>query len=140
MVDKRFNFFDFLVRWVLGIVLVFATYNPSGYSWFHWFRDAPEKIDPVLMLAAVILVIGWVIYLRATSRSLGLLGVVLATAFFGVLIWLLVDFGLLAFDTSATTQYIVLLGLATIMAIGISWSHIRRKMTGQLDVDDVDEG
>jgi hypothetical protein len=29
--------------------------------------------------------------------------------------------------------------LAAIMATGMSWSHIRRRMSGQLDVDDVDE-
>jgi len=28
---------------------------------------------------------------------------------------------------------------ATILAIGLSWSHVRRRLSGQTDVDDVDE-
>jgi Family of unknown function (DUF6524) len=29
--------------------------------------------------------------------------------------------------------------VATILAIGMSWSHVRRRLSGQADVDDVDE-
>jgi hypothetical protein len=30
--------------------------------------------------------------------------------------------------------------LALLLAIGMSWSHVRRRMTGQVDVDDVEGG
>ena len=29
--------------------------------------------------------------------------------------------------------------LALILAVGLSWSHIRRQLTGQVDVDDVED-
>ena len=29
--------------------------------------------------------------------------------------------------------------LAVILATGMSWSHIRRRLTGQFDVDDMDD-
>ena len=32
----------------------------------------------------------------------------------------------------------VLVLLATIMAVGLSWSHIRRRLSGQVDTDMVD--
>jgi hypothetical protein len=32
----------------------------------------------------------------------------------------------------------VLLVSAIILAIGLSWSHLRRRLTGQADVDEVD--
>jgi hypothetical protein len=35
--------------------------------------------------------------------------------------------------------WIGLVMVATILAIGMSWSHVRRRLTGQADVDDVDE-
>ena len=37
-----------------------------------------------------------------------------------------------------TIKFIAVLSL--VLATGMSWSHIRRKMTGQIDVDDVEEG
>lgn len=139
MAANRFTVADFIGRLLVALVLVAATYNPSGYSWFHWFRDSPDKFDPVIVFVGIVLLIGWVIYLRATARSLGVLGIVLASAFVATLIWLLVDFGWLSIDNPTFLQYIVLFALATVMATGMSWSHIRRKLTGQLDVDDVED-
>jgi Family of unknown function (DUF6524) len=138
MAIKSFNFFDFLVRLVLALLLVFLTYNPSGYSWYHWFSQSVDKFEPAIILAGLVLIIGWAIYLRSTARSLGMLGIMLAAAFFATLIWLMVDQGLLSVDNPTVFTYVVLVALSAVMATGISWSHIRRKMSGQLDVDDVE--
>ncbi len=138
MALKRFNFVSFLVRFALALGLVLCTYNPSGYSWYHWFRQSPDKLDALLVFAAVVLLIGWTIYLRATLRSLGEIGTFLAVAFFAALTWLLIDFGLLSVEDPTVFTWVVLSMLAAVMATGMSWSHIRRRMSGQLDVDDVD--
>ena len=139
MAVHKFSFTNFLLRFVLALVLVFGTYNPSGWSWYHWFVEAPVKIDPLLILAGVVLLIGWVIYLRATLRSLGEIGTFLALAFFAVLTWAMIDLGLISLENPTVFTWVVLSMLAAIMATGMSWSHIRRRMSGQLDVDDVDE-
>ncbi len=139
MTTSRFGFGDFLLRLGAALILVFATYNPSGWSWFHWFTGAEDRLDPLLLLSAVVLVIGWVIYLRATMRSLGVLGTFLAIAFFGALVWVLVGYGILSLANTTLLAYVVLFMIAAIMATGLSWSHIRRRLTGQIDVDEVDE-
>lgn len=139
MANRAFNFSSFMIRWVLALILVFATYNPSGYSWYHWLQGAENKIDPMIALAAVVLIIGWVIYLRATTRSLGVVGTVLAVALFGTLVWVLIDYRLISLDNTTLLTYIVLIILSAVMGIGLSWSHIRRRLSGQLDVDDRDE-
>lgn len=139
MANKRFSFLSFLIRLIAALILVFATYNPYEYSWYHLFINAPDKLDPLLILTGLVLFIGWIIYLRATLRSLGIVGTTLALALFGVFVWLLVDRDILSLDETTLLQYIVLVIIATIMAIGMSWSHIRRRLSGQLDVDDVDE-
>jgi hypothetical protein len=136
---KNFSFVSFLVRFVLALVLVFCTYNPSGWSWYHWFMQTPDKLNPLLIFAGVVLIIGWVIYLRATLRSLGEIGTFLALAFFAALTWVMIDYGLLSLDSPTVFTWVILTMLAAIMATGMSWSHIRRRMSGQLDVDDVDE-
>ena len=140
MAAQRFNFFDFLLRLVAAMALVFATYNPTQYSWFHWVKNAADRFDPLILFSGVVLLIGWVIYLRATARSLGVFGIMLALAFVATLIWVLVDFGLLSLSNPTFFHYILLFILSLVLATGMSWSHIRRRMTGQLDVDDVEDG
>ena len=139
MSQKAFSLHNFLIRFVLALVLVFASINPSGYSWFHWFMESANKFDPLLILGLIVLLIGWAIYIRATIRSLGVIGTLLALAFFGALIWSLVHYGVLSLDNTIALEYVVLVMLAAIMATGISWSHVRRRMTGQVDVDEVSE-
>ena len=139
MAVKRFSFLNFFIRFVMALVLVFSTYNPSGYSWYHWILRAPNKIDPLLIFAGVVLLIGWVIYLRATLRSLGEIGTILALAFFAALTWVMIDYEVLSLDSPTVFTWVILTMLSAIMATGMSWSHIRRRMSGQLDVDDVEE-
>ncbi len=141
---KRFTTTSFLVRLISAFALVFATYNPiKPYSFYEW-AIAPALTDlghlSVLHgFVGIILLIGWVIFLRATSRSLGVFGILLATAFFTMLIWLIVDQGWLSLDNSNTLTWIILFAVSAVLATGLSWSHIRRRMSGQLDVDETDE-
>ena len=136
MAVTRFSFVNFLIRFVMALVLVFGTYNPSGYSWYHWFIRAADRFDPVLTFAAVVLLIGWVVYVRSTLRSLGEIGTILAVAFFAALTWVMIGYGWLSLDNPTIFTWVVLTMLAAIMATGMSWSHIRRRMSGQLDVDE----
>ena len=131
---------SFFVRLVLAIVLVFSTYNPSGYSWMHWFMNAVSKTDPFLILAGIALLIGWTIFLNATLKSLDALGVILGAAFLGAILWVFIYYDILSLDNPSAVGWAVLTMIAILLAIGISWSHIRRRLTGQLDVDDIDEG
>ena len=139
MASNGFDFMSFVSRLIMALVLVFATYNPSGYSYFHWVKQHWGAFDPLVAFAGVVLLIGWVMFIRATARSLGLLGILLAAGFFGTLLWLVIDRGWLAADNLQLITYIVLVLLSAILAVGMSWSHIRRRLTGQLDVDEVDD-
>ena len=129
----------FLLRFLFALLLVMLTYNPSEYSYFHWLQDNFSNFSPLLGLAGISLIIGWVIYLRATLRSLGLVGLTLALLFFAAIIWLLVDWGWLGLNNVTAVSWVILVLFSAVLAVGISWSHIRRKWTGQIDSDDVDE-
>ena len=138
MATKSFNAGSFLVRLIIAVALVFATYNPSGYSWYHWLVKSNFAVDPMIILSGIVLLIVWIIFLRATFRSLGPAGTLLAAAFFGVIVWALIYYKWLSLDNVTAMQYVILLVLSAILATGMSWSHIRRRMTGQLDVDDIE--
>src|SRR5690606_1260283 len=87
----------------------------------------------------VVVLTGWVILLRAANRSLGIGGLLISAAFFGTLVWFLISLGWLAIDARSTITWIALLCLSALMAIGLSWSRVRRRLTGQIDVDDIDQ-
>ncbi len=143
MLGKQFNWNSFFIRFAFALILVYASYNPSGYSLFQWAKESvfgeTLAITPPFAMSAIVLIIGWTVYLRATLRSLGTFGLTLAFAFFAIIVWWLVDLGWLGIDSVSILTYIILFLLAAILATGMSWSHIRRRMSGQSDVDDLDE-
>lgn len=139
MAIARFNSSSFLVRWGIALVLVFATFNPTDYSYFHWVVHGGNEMIALKVLAGIVLAILFVIYLRATFRSIGPIGVVLAAALLGAMLWVTIDFGWLDLKKPTVATWVLLFAFATILGIGISWSHIRRRISGQLDIDDVDE-
>lgn len=122
----------FLLRLVAAVLLVFATYNPSGTSFAHWVRQGGAGPLPLKILAGIVLLAGWVFCIRATHRSLGHAGALLAGAFFGVLVWLFVDLKGVDVKGSAVT-WIVLSCLAATLAVGLSFSLVKRRVTGQVD-------
>ncbi len=134
-----FSFADFSMRVIFSVALVFLTYNPTQFSYVSWLLDYGEGDLPIVVLAGIALLICFVIYIRATLRSIGLFGMALAAAFTAALIWVLVDFGIVDVEGGNTLQWIVLATIAFILGIGLSWSHVRRLLSGQADVDDVDE-
>jgi len=131
----------FLWRLLAALVLVFATYNPSGHSAYHWVSSAIAKSDfgPLHLLLVALLLIGWVIYWIATWRALGTVGVSLAGLVLSAIIWLLFDIGLLKSHSVSAITWISLVCLALVLTIGVSWSHVWRRLTGQINVEDVDD-
>jgi len=118
--------------------VVFATYNPEGVSYYHWVYEALPDFSVLKAFVGVILLIGWIILLRATMGSLGFIGILLAAAFFGLAIWLIIDVLGLSTDNIRVISYIIGIMLASVLSVGVSWSHVRRRMTGQLDTDEIE--
>jgi hypothetical protein len=134
----EFNIGSFFARWIFAIVLVLGTYNPTDYSYASWVMGHSAEFGPIMALTGVILLIAWIVFLRATLLSLGVLGILLGGALFGCIIWWFIDLGLLSLDATGALTWIILLVLSFILAAGMSWSHIRRRLTGQFDVDEKD--
>ena len=53
-----------LWRFIVALLLVFATYNPSGESGYHWIAQAiaNKDFEPLHLILIAVLAIGWVIY------------------------------------------------------------------------------
>lgn len=135
--SREFSFFSFVWRFVASLALVLLTYNPSDFSYVAWLRAAsPENpLGPEHFVVGIVLLIGWVILLAATHRSLGTFGLILGVALLGGVVWLLTDIGWLNIDTVSSATWVALICIAALLAVGLSWSHVWRRLTGQFEVD-----
>lgn len=131
----------FAIRFAAALLLVLASYNPSGTSAYHWIATAigESNFGPLHLLLVGVLLAGWAVFWIATWRALGTLGVTLAVIVLGAIIWLLFDIGLLQSHSVSMITWISLVCLAALLAIGVSWSHVWRRITGQINVEDVDD-
>lgn len=126
-----------LARIAAALALVLLTFNPGGYSYYHWVAQAFPHLSALQVVAGIALAIGWVIYVTATRRSLGMFGVTLLMALFAALIWLAVQNGWLHLSSGTAAAWIVVLVTGLILGIGMCWSFVRRRLSGQTDVDQV---
>lgn len=140
-VTREFNALGLLLRFLFALALVLLTFNPSGTSAYHWISSAigAGTFGPLHLIAIIVLAIGWVIVWVATWRALDTLGVVLAALALGAIVWLFVDLGWIATDSVSSMTWIVLVCIAVVLGIGMSWAHIWRRMTGQYSVEPVDD-
>lgn len=138
---RSFGLADFAWRWGAALVLVFATFNPTGHSFYHWAAGAlgGEGLGAEHYFVGVLLLAGWAVFIAATQRSLGTPGIVILAALIGTGIWLLVDVGVIHADSTRAITWVSLAALATLLAVGMSWSHIWRRLSGQIDVDETDD-
>lgn len=131
-------------RLLAALVLVFGTYNPEGYSFYHWAiaplwgQNASTGPASLKVLLGVLLLAGWGVFLTATRRSIGIGGAALVIAISGALVWMLLDFGIVSAGSARGISYVVLLCLAVLLAVGMSWSHVSKAMSGQVDMDQTD--
>ncbi len=122
------------VRIVVAAALVLATYNPSGYSFYHWLSAPPGDFTPVKALLGVILLIGWVVCLRTVHVALGWLGVILGMALLAALAWVFIDNKWIDVAAPTSVAWMALLILGGILGVGLSWSLVRARLTGQIEV------
>ena len=127
------------LRILFALLLVVLTYNPSGYSYFHWAYNTWSELTPYLAIAGLVLLIGWGIYANATFNSLGLIGILLLSALFASLVWLFIYWGWLSIDNVSSMAWVIEILFAIILGVGMCWSHITRRLSGQLDVDEIED-
>lgn len=129
----------FFMRWLAAFVLLASTYNPTQWNYVSWIEANYGAQLPLAVLMGLLLTVAYVIYLRATLRSIGSFGMMMVIAILAALIWVLIDWGVLTLDNPDLNLWIGIFVLSLVLGIGLSWSLVRRRLTGQADVDDLDE-
>jgi hypothetical protein len=68
-----------------------------------------------------------------------MLGVLLMTILSAALVWVFVSWGWLDLANKGAITWIVLFVISMILTAGLSWAHLRRRLSGQATVDEVEE-
>lgn len=124
------------LRFVIALMIVFVTYNPSGLSYLHWLLSLDSGFLVFKIFVGIALAVGWVIYIDATRSYLGKIGIALTISFFASLLWLLSSWGILPSGSFSAIAVMVLLMIAAVLTTGMCWPHIRRHISGLLDEDE----
>jgi hypothetical protein len=138
MAQQQFSASGVLWRVLFSLALVYATFNPSGHSFFHWVQAAMPHIQPVIAICGIVLLGAWIFFVRSTLTSMGAIGVLLLLALFAAVLWWLVSRGWLSLADRSALAWIVLTMLGLLLGIGMSWAHLRQRISGQASVDRVD--
>ena len=129
----------FLVRWVFAFLLLAFTFNPTEWNYARWAAENWQNQLPLAVLFGLILLVAYVLFFTAVLRGIGALGVVLILAVFAALIWMLVDFGWIDLRNPTANTWVGLIALSVVLAVGMYWGILWRRLSGQLEVDE-DEG
>lgn len=127
------------LRWLFAFLLLALTYNPTEWNYVKWALVNYQANMSIAVLLGLVLIIGYIIYLRATVRSIGAIGMFLVLAVVAALLWVLYDFGLLDVHNTDQNVWLGIFALSVVLGIGLSWSHVRRALSGQADMDDLDD-
>ena len=121
--SPRLTLGGFLARFALALLVAGASYNPTRYSYYAWVKSTGFAWRPSTVFVGVVLLIGWVICLRLTLRSIGGLSLLLANAFLAAFFgsW---PAGWLPIDNVAAISWLGLFCVAR--SVGMSWPLWRR--------------
>jgi hypothetical protein len=132
----EFGFVSWFMRFLAGLFVVLGSYNPYGLSYYDWVT-AGVGMTPLKMMVGIALLILHFVAILASVRSLGPVGIGLVTALFASAAWVLIDRRLLDIEDPRVFQFTLLVILGGVYGIGLSFSHIRARISGQYDSNDV---
>jgi hypothetical protein len=126
------------MRFLFAFALVVLTWNPTRFNFVAWAQAQWEALAPLVLFVGIVLLMGWIFFIRTAAKSLGALGMILCLALAGTVLWTLFYFDLVSRDSTSLLSWIVLALFSAILAAGMSWAHLRNRWSGQATVDEVD--
>jgi Family of unknown function (DUF6524) len=122
------------LRVALAVALVLLTFSPSGTSFYHWISAPPIGVTALEAFLGVALLIAWLVRLRTAQVALGVVGLVLGCLLLGSFVWVLYDMDVLHAAGREPMVWIGLIVFGVVLGVGLSWSQIRARVTGQVEV------
>jgi hypothetical protein len=125
---RRF-FYAFLLRMIFAYVCVFAFYNTTGISLWHWPTESRfafwMKITVGLALLASYFIMAWSTYGALKLKGILFSSIIIAS------IWItLVEFLAMLGHSRPELELILLSSIGTLFGIGINYSPIQYRLAG----------
>jgi len=127
----------FFTRLFGVLFVILSTYNPSGWSLWHWFGTGWPRDWTLILPVTVVYLVTYVILVRAAYRSLRPSGIALTIALLGSIVWVLVDADIVPLDNAGDLGIVLLYGAGALLAIGMTWNFLWLRLTGQVIIDDL---
>ncbi len=127
-----------LIRWLGAFVLLSVTYNPTEWNYIAWVQATWPAQMPLAVFLGLLLAVAYMVYVLATLRSIGAFGVMVVAAIFGAGLWVLTDWGVVTLTDPSLNLWLGILVGSLILGIGLSWSILRQRLSGQASVDEIE--
>ena len=133
----RFDYTSILARLLFSGFLIFATYNPSGYSYIHWISVGTLDQWEIKMLAGIVL-FGILVYLFQTSVSaMKVSRVVYVVIACGSASLVLAQAELIDLTLWSTWVNISLATAVVVLTVGMSISNVSHRLAGVVHSEEV---
>lgn len=131
--SRTFTTSSFIIRLLMALFVVFSTYNPTGYSYFHWVTSSPGDIFSKIVIGLVLATFNFILLLTAYD-ALKIYGVTLVVAnYTAIVIWLHAA-GFITFWDWRTFWMCILVGVAMLHTVGLSYSLWMGRLSGLMHV------
>ena len=126
---KVFTTSSFVIRLLFALFIVFATYNPTRYSYIHLLKDAQLDLGLKVVLGLMLLTLNIFLLITALD-ALRPLGIILVVAdCLGITFWLH-SAGYIDLWRGETLVLALLTTLAALNAAGLSYSLWSGRLSG----------
>lgn len=126
-----------LARLLYPAFIVFATYNTSGYSYYHWVVDYPDQ--DIILKIGCFGVLGFAYYNITETGAVALqrTGLLLVTIAASAGAWFAIDKDWVTIDSRTDLINAMQFTVVLIMGAGLCYAHIHSRIGG---VKIVEEG
>lgn len=129
-----------LIRILVAAIIVMGTYNPSGKSVYHWVVNNDNPTDAWVILGAIVAILLNIGLIIAAWKALGMVGTVILLVFFAAIAYLSLQEGWISPDNVNSVQWGGLILYSVFLGIGLAGAILWRRATGQVVVDEAEEG
>lgn len=133
---QSLDFGGIVVRTLMCMFIVFATYNASGYSFYHWVESTGTEDLILKLMCAAALGFGFYFIIDISRRTLHRLGLSLVTAFCATSAWYVVDSGWVRVETREDVITAVQMTFVAIVTIGVCYSHYHYRISNLKQVEE----
>ncbi|NQW11896.1 MAG: hypothetical protein HQ481_18695 [Alphaproteobacteria bacterium] len=133
---KRIDTGAFLARVLYPMFVVFATYNTSGYSFYHWIIDPVDEDLILKLIAAGLLGFGYYNIGEISILSLQRTGFLMVTVTCSAVAWYIIDKEWIKIESREDLINAMQFTVVMIMAIGLSYAHVHYRIGGIKQVEE----